>query len=254
MSHFNHFFKAGFVILSLPMLIACGSLADTDTSSDSSTTDTDAASSSAAAAVGSVFGGGSQSSVSVIPQATLSRFVELALEDGYGSPYENDEAYTCASVVEETSGPEGVAIAAYDDAGVYGSEDASVTLAAEDFCELADGTANTGDGPDGIGRFAAFEIQEDVTFDCTDEGVSSIVMQAGSAGVFRNTLETADAPAYMPQIFGTFNYLIDGTTEISLDCTIYLDEDETIVFADCSDENGDAIVQETDTTCSHSEE
>jgi hypothetical protein len=239
--------KTSVFTLAFPALIACNAV-----SSDTSTataTDSSTSADSAAAVTGSLFGNSGSGAQLTVSTAVLERFVEAAEEDA-----EHQDNDTCEPLISgEDQGPDGVSTAAYGDPGVYGSQNNEMAVEEGDFCAAADGTENEGDGPDGNGRFGAFEITDDVLFECTDEGVESIVMQAGSYGIFRNTAETEDAPAYQPQIFGSFSYLIDGTDEVALDCTIYLDQSGTIAYADCSDEDGAVVVQESDTTCSHVE-
>lgn len=230
----------------IPAFVACGqtTTGDATTTSTTDTTSSTATSGnldSAASAAGALFSGGAQSSLSV-PQQALVRFVEEAQEEGWGSPYENDENYTCASI-DSSEQPENVTTTGYGDPGEYGSENQSITVAEEDFCFLPDGTANTGTGPDGEGRLGAFELIGDVNFSC--DGVDEpgeVIMQAGSFGVWRNTGE------YQPQIYGAFNFLVDGE-EYIVSCTIFLNEDEEMEYADCTDENGNSVAQESDTSC-----
>lgn len=237
MFSFKQLIQVSIMTIAVPALVACGSTNGTGASTDSSDATVDVA----AAAAGSLFSSGdAQLSIS---RGLLARFIEQASESEEGSP--ND---TCQPLIDNTDeGPEGVDVAAYGVAGSYGSTAELVDLAEDDFCTLSDGTENEGDGPDGEGLFASFEIIDDVLFECTDEGVSSIVMQPGSYGVWRNTAE------HQPQIYGTFNYLIDGAEEISLSCTIFLGDDEEIVYANCSSAEGEVVVEESDTSCSHSE-
>lgn len=243
---FQNLIKASVLTLAFPALIACNAV-----SSGTSTTEAESSTSAdnAAAVTGSLFGDSGSGAQLTVSTAVLERFVEEAEEDA-----ESHDDNTCEPLMSgEDQGPDGVITAAYGDPGIYGSQNNEMTVEEGDFCAAADGIENEGDGPDGNGRFGAFEITDDVLFECSDEGVTSIVMQAGSYGIFRNTPESEDTPAYQPQIFGSFSYLIDGTEEVTLDCTIYLDQDGTIAYADCSDENGAAVVQESDTTCSHVE-
>lgn len=245
--------RASFLTLLIPVVVACGSTASTTASTSSTTTSDDTSDvTGAASAAGALFGSSSSASLSV-PQQALVRFVEQAQQQYGGSPYENDEAYTCASLDSSEQGdqPDNVTTSGYGDPGIYGSDNQNVTVAEEDFCFQSDGTANTGTGPDGNGRFAAFELEGDVDFSCTGaDAPAEIVMQAGSSGVFRNTLETADDPAYWPQIYGAFNFLVDGE-EHTVNCTIFLTEEQSFAYADCTDENGASVAQEEDTDCSY---
>lgn len=278
-------FLAGLAALAVALTAtSCGGALDS-ASSDAEGGSTGASESSdlAAAAAGSLFSGsGANASMSAltIPRATLARFVEEAQEEQQGEdqyePYDeneqSDQSYdnrdcgeddpecTCAEVMgelEDTGGPDGILMGAYGDEGYYGSFDAGVDLAADDFCAAPDGTENAGLAFDGKGRFATFELGDEVGGTCvhSDGEVVTIAMLPGSTGVWRNTEETEDDPAYAPEIYGSFTYLINGEDEITLNCTIFLDANEgpddtedTIVFADCSDENGTVV--ETDGGCS----
>lgn len=198
---------------------------------------------SAAAAVASVFSG-MGSDENVIAALKIVAYTETDF-DGQPCP-DNDPACTCSQLDE--GGPSQVETVAFGDAGTYGSEDYSVSLAATDFCELSDGTENSGSGPDGLGKYATFEIIADVSMTCTGEDTAEIAMTSGSVGVFRNTVATDTTPAYQPQIYGAFIFDVDGT-EVTVNCAMFLAEDETVLFADCSDENGEAIVQDSDASC-----
>lgn len=232
----------------IPAFVACGqtTASDATTTAANDTTSSTATSGdldSAASAAGALFSGGTQSSLSV-PQQALVRFVEEAQEEAWDSPYENDENYTCASIDTDDQ-PDNVTTLGYGDPGEYGSENQSITVAEEDFCFLPDGTANTGTGPDGEGRLGAFELIGDVNFSCSgDDEPGEVIMQSGSFGVWRNTGD------YLPQIYGTFSFLVDGE-EYDVNCTIFLNEDEEMEYADCTDENGDTVAQESDTSCQY---
>lgn len=165
---------------------------------------------------------------------------------------EDDPECTCADAAGESEGsgrPEGIIMETFSATGFYGSTTYGVTLAATDFCALPDGTENTGLGTDGRGRFATFELTADVMGVCRDDAEDTdFAMGAGSTGVWRNTTATADEPDYRPQIHGSFVFEFSGES-LAVDCTIYLGESENILFADCTDENGENITQATDETC-----
>lgn len=225
--------------IAIPAFVACG--ATNGTSTDATVADESVT--NAVAAAGSMFSSGdSQLSIS---RGLLARFVEEA-QDAEGESSPNDTCYPLINNIEEDS-PNGVNVAPYGEPGSYGSTAHSAEVAEDDFCTLPDGTENEGNGPDDEGRFGSFEIIDDVLFECTNESESTIIMQAGSYGVYRNTED------HQPQIYGTFNYLIDGEEEITLSCTIFLGDDEEIVYANCSSDAGEVVVDETNTSCSHSE-
>jgi hypothetical protein len=137
----------------------------------------------------------------------------------------------------------------FKDPGTYGSSEEPVTLSAEDFCQLSDGTINTGTGPDGKGIFGGFTLNGDVDYTCTSAEESfTITMRANSNGVFRNTDATAEAPAYFPEIYGTFTLIIEDVSA-TVDCTMFLLDDQTADYTSCSDETGALIEQDTDVTC-----
>ena len=170
------------------------------------------------------------------------RMVEQAEQEGGSS-----DPDTCYILIqsEDDVGPEGVDVSAFGEAGTYGASSASITVGEEDFCTLSDGTENTGEGPDDEGKVAAFEITDTVSGTCTGEGESesTVEMLAGSSGVFRNS------GGYMPEIYGTFSVAADGGEAVDVDCTIYLNEDGSVDFAECTDENGDEVEQTDATDC-----
>lgn len=157
----------------------------------------------------------------------------------------DDPQCTCAYANSEDAPSQIVNYLSYD-AGTYGSASYSMTVGADEFCQSPDGAENPGLGPDGRGRFVGFELTGGVPGNC-DEG-TSFTMSAGSSGIYRNTDETDDEPSYHPQIFGTFNFDIDGES-VTVDCTIFMAEDEEVLFADCSDETGVSVIQDTDVRC-----
>lgn len=277
------------VVLSLA-LIGCGAADPTATSTTGGTSTASAEETEvAAAAAASLFSGGVNASVSAlrIPQQTLARFVEDAQEEqdgeydqgegqyegddyeghdegngegGYGRDCgENDPACTCADASGEngdSDGPSAVTMASSGEEGHYGSLEEGLDLVSEDFCANADGEDNEGLGPDGKGRFAVFTLDGEVLGSCVNENneTTTIAMQSGSTGVFRNTNESEGEAAHYPEIYGTFNYLINGEDEVTLDCTIFLSEDGSIAFANCSDENGTVVETDDSSECQISDE
>ncbi len=238
--------RFGFVLFLLVTLFAsCGGEAGTGVSNPP------APSTKASAAVSALFSGDSEASENValkIPKAILNRAVKEALAEP-GNCGDDDPACTCESG-DPSDQPQGVENSPYNDAGTYGASTNAVTLEADDFCELPDGTENSGLGPDGIGRFAAFEITEDILGNCgSGDDAVAFAFKSGSSGVFRNTPATGDTPAYMPQIYGEFIFEVDGE-QTTVNCTIYLLEDESVAASDCSDASGTAIDQDADASCS----
>jgi len=231
--------KLVIVMAALSSVVACGasqsSSTGTGASTSASTTSTTAATSSAAAGL---FSGGASSSISAIPSSLVTQFVEASEEA------EESQGETCNTQGET---PDDITIAYYGDAGTYGADDDYIIVDEEDFCTDSDGVAHEGTGPDGNGLFATFEIQEQVTGDCEDENgdSSEIVMESGSAGIWRNT------DTHYPEIYATMILSMDGET-VEVDCTIYLNEDETVDSASCTDENGYEVEQENEMSCEFS--
>lgn len=182
-----------------------------------------------------------------IPQEVLSASITKAqLAEGCGM---SDPGCSCSIVGDGLSPSDFISASSTGQAGTYGSTNNSIELIAEDFCDLTEGFSNTGFGPDNLGLFASFTLAGNLSGSCTngDDSVT-ITMQSTSAGVYRNTLSQGDTPAYEPQVYATYDYEVDGI-ETRLDCTIYLLEDQSIDFADCTDAQGNTVEQESDFTC-----
>lgn len=141
--------------------------------------------------------------------------------------------------------PDNVDTRLYGSAGTYGAVGHQITVTAEDFCTLEDGTANAGTGPDGNGRLAQFRVGV-VTATCAADGSDDtyVAMRSGM-GIYRNTEES------LPEIYGTFT-----VAGLELDCTIYLGEDGAATLSVCTDEAGDEVesVDSENATCTLSTE
>ncbi|MCP5464843.1 MAG: hypothetical protein H7A33_07460 [Deltaproteobacteria bacterium] len=221
---------------------ACGSASSTSGISDA---DDSSSNSSVASAAGALFGGSSsQSSNLTVPSALLQEAIRHAEEES-----EEDGNETC-NTIEDESGPSGIVMGYNGAEGSYGAEDYAMDVLEEDFCRDSDNNENTGTGPDGVGLFGTFEMEEDVIGNCEDAdgNAFTIDMLAGSSGIWRNTGD------YQPEIYGTFVVEDESGNQTTIDCTIFLDEDENIVQASCSDENGVEVEQESETECSFSSE
>jgi hypothetical protein len=231
---------------------------------------------SAASAVAAVFTTSSSSSESVnefakIPYSIIQEFVNTARaqsEDqgdddddenqGQGernTDCDDDPGCTCTNLLEGfEDGADDLEFTTYGSAGIYGSDNLSITVDEEDFCTESDGqTENSGLGPDGLGRFATFVSQEDIPMNCSDANdstvTSTISMKAGSIGIWRNTNEDGDYPGYEPEIYGTF-IMASDTDEVTINCTIYLgSDDEDISVSDCTTEAGAEVETESDVSC-----
>lgn len=195
--------------------MACGS----SSSSDSTTTSSSAT--NAGAAVAAIFGTGSSSNVTAsLPLQVLDFFIKKARAQSGGD--------TCTGIDE--GGPANVDVSASGSAGTYGSTASSVTLTTDNFCKDADGTDNTG-----TGLYGAFTLTGSATATCTDS--TTVEMTAGT-GVFRNT------STHFPEVYGTFT--IDGS---AYDCTMLLNEDQSVDSASCTDSEGAAVTLTSDVTC-----
>lgn len=197
-----------------------------------------------AAAVTALFSSGSDSGSALIRNG-LGVTVRYA-----GTCVGSPAVCLCDEIIEGVNvAPEGIVNGAFTDAGTYGSAARPITLASEDFCTLPNGTENPDAGPDGAGRYATFEIEEDVSVTCAgDSDTATFFLKSGSSGVHRNTDATNDAPEYRPQIYATF-VISDGESEAPFDCTIFLLTNGTAEFVDCSDADGTSITQDADATC-----
>ncbi|MBI4238031.1 MAG: hypothetical protein HY696_06390 [Deltaproteobacteria bacterium] len=192
----------------------------------------------AAAAVGSLFNQEGETNIAVVGKS-----------DSLAAFCPNDPGCTCTGIQTGQAEPNDVSVAAFNDPGTYGADNAGITVLTDHFCTQPDGTANSGLGPDGLGRLAGFVLTGDVNTSCALGSTSTpVVMKTGSHGIWRNTDTNAEGVAYQPQIFGTFTFSVNGT-EVIYDCTIYLGNDERIVFASCSDESGSAVSLESDASC-----
>ncbi len=234
--HVKKILVFGVSLMLVAWLAGCGSSAETS-DSDASLTSQE----SAAAAVAALFNGGSVS-------AMIAKAAEVGEE-----PVPND---TCSFVLSgEIDHEHPIVDEPYSDPGSYGSLNVPLHLEEEDFCTLPDETENVGSGPDGLGLVASFELTGDIDGNCEDEygNRSVITMKSGSYGVWRETEATEEDVAYSPQIFGTF-IIEEGDEEMLLHCTIYLDEDETALFADCTNDREETIVQDSSAECNFAAE
>ncbi|MBI4237183.1 MAG: hypothetical protein HY696_02040 [Deltaproteobacteria bacterium] len=213
--------------LAAALLSGCGaaSTAGTETASTASTSSTDAA----AAAVASLFSSGAG--------ANIAKAASVESQS-------QDLGDTCNFVAADLAPSTAVQVSPYRDPGAFGSVNALLNVDAAHFCTQPDGTPNEGAGPDGEGKLAAFEITGQVTGDCNG---TTILMQSGSVGVWRNT------DSYEPQIWGQFNFDVEGES-LTLDCTLYLQGNGQVAYADCSDQNGNTVVQDSSEQCQFNDE
>lgn len=211
--------------------LGCGGATATD-AGGSDASPTASADDSAGGAVAALFGPSQSASLARLKRVRTVKDTE----QGPGMT-------TCEEALSSTP-TEGrqITIGAYGAAGKYGSDQAGVTVAASDFCALPETptTLNTAVGFDGNGLVATFVLEGDVNAGCSDS--TTIVMRAGSAGIWRNTTD------YSPQVWGTFDFLVNGEP-LTLHCTFYLGSNETIQYADCSNESGTVVDQDSSASC-----
>jgi hypothetical protein len=120
-------------------------------------------------------------------------------------------------------------------AGTYGVSTNSVTVTEDQDCES---------DPTNPNAFMSFVFNSDIPANCEDG--TTITLLAGSSGIARNN-ETA---GYHPEIYGTFDVMDwDGTLYQGIVCTIFLDDAETIVLAECEDSSGVPIDTSPSTVC-----
>lgn len=216
----NSFLGLGLTAL---LLSGCGAASTSGTNAATDTSNTDAA----AAVVAQLFSSGAGANLA-----------KAASGEG------QDLGDTCAFVAADLEPSASVQVSGYRAVGAYGSANALLNVEADDFCTQPDGTSNSGEGPDGGGKLAAFELVGQVTGDCNG---TTVLMQSGSVGVWRNT------DSYEPQIWGTFNFAVDGES-LTLDCTLYLQGNGQVAYADCTDQNGTTVVQDSSAQCQFSDE
>lgn len=212
--------KSLLVFMLVTNLMSCsgtGTVTSTSSSSSSSdtATNTDTESSSppslalAASAIAGVF-----SSIA----SNTTNLVRLTLVD--------ESANVCGT---GASDPDSVESLAYGFAGTYGAADHDMEVDTDDYCELEDGTGNTGTGPDSDGLFRSFRVSI-ATSVCGDAGETTNVYLRSGEGIYRNTAD------YYPEIYGSFT--VAGT---ELNCTIKLNEDGSTAESYCTDSDNNLI-------------
>lgn len=209
------------------------------------------ATSSVAGAVAAVFGTSSSSNKVILSVQKVSG------ERDCGS---GDPGCTCNEALggSQSGGTQNdrhdIAMAPFADPGFYGATQSGIQLKEQHFCALpsAPTTLNTtSSGPDGKGLLAKFTISADVTATCTDpatSGQTTFSMKSGSTGVWRNTRAQDTGVAHEPEVYGRMILGTDSTS-VTVNCTFFLDGNESIISASCSDTNGQAITVDTNITC-----
>lgn len=234
----------GFIIL---VLAACGSAttpADTADQSDATTGQ------EAGPAIAALFApGGAGSSL------VKSAIKKVGFEGGCG---ESDPHCTCEEAQSvEVSDDHQIQHYLYPQPehirATYGDPTDAITHNSEYFCANPEtGAENTGMGPDGLGRLAAFELTVDIdgtcvtttvddTGDVVSTATSEISMLAGSYGLWRNTDD------YEPEVYATFDLALDGEALGVVNCTLFIEseddsgDNEAILSASCSYADGTPI-------------
>lgn len=146
--------------------------------------------------------------------------------------------------------PTGILTTPSESADTYGSASDNVVLALSDFCENHETeTENTGDGPDGNGRFAAFLLLQEVTGACVNSDNTSAgtaTLLAGS-GVTRNRYDATSGDV-TTEVFGTFQL---NTADQVVSCALVLLNGELQADeSSCSDRAQNNIDLSTGVTCS----
>lgn len=231
------------------IMTACGGSQSVGTGVGNTGTVVQQTQGNAAAAAASVFGNGLGGSNLVISSQLLNKYVEVALQESEESQISCEDDVNCTCVEDFSSeGPQQVTTTGFADEGTYGSSSDPLTVTADDFCTQPDGEANTGNGADGAGLVAAFEISDAVNGACQDEegDTFTVSMLSGSSGIYRETND------YHPQIWGQFLFEVEDEGQIQVDCTIFLGENEEVLSASCTDESGEVVSQDDASTCEFS--
>lgn len=193
----------------------------------------------ASAAVGTTFLDSSSAWLNI-----LNLFVKSAVAQNCS----NDPGCICDQASRSKIDSFGIQTIGFKPAGTYGSIHTTLTLAGEAFCTLPDGTSNTGNGPDGRGRFAGFTFTRGIHGSCSNtSGQARIEIRKGSEGIFRHTRVTVGEVTHQPEIYGRFT-LAFGATEATVNCTIFIGANHEMLLADC-DAEGEILIQDLNATC-----
>lgn len=255
--------KTFMTYLMMITIVGCGGLAaDTDNTETGGTSNTALSSEQAGQAIAALFS--NQGVGAALVKATLA----VTDEDGCGV---DDPNCTCEETLDgDTTNAHNIQMDPYPQPthiqDTYGAGD--IAHDSSIFCVNPEtDLENTGQGPDGRGRLAAFELTIDVDFDCAttdpetgDITTTTISMGAGSHGIWRNTSAVIDdedneiTPAYAPEVYGNFTFSANGEPLGNFDCTILVSEGEVFLSATCIDENSTEIVADfSDVECSVNE-
>lgn len=223
--------KVFMMVVSLVALNSCSSSSSSDsTTSDTTTSDT---TTNTAAAITAMFSGTGGSS-SVSEQSLLIKIQEVLIKLAHAQEDDTGQSDNCD---EEAGASDDVTVGQDGDAGTYGPEGDSITVAEADFC--ANG-----------GTYSTYEISssDPVTFDCDGD---SFVMIGGS-GVWDSDLDTGTT-----EVAGSFTVAEDtsGTNSAEVDChgNITSEDEDTATFdMNCTDSDGNALTLAEDVTCTQS--
>lgn len=222
-----------FILISLIFsLIQCSSGGQTSTSSTTLTLNQKKSSISAlTASLPSLFSSSTNSNSNI---SALTKFVTNSCDS-------NDPGCSC-ELIRTAETPIFVKTSPTGTSGSYGSNNDSITLSESDFCNDTSGNENSGSGIDSNGLFGVFELRQNLTTTCSSD---SIILNAGSSGVFRNDSSNNVT------LYGTFSISINSATS-SLDCTMSFSSDGSLISADCTDSSGTTITADSSDSCSSS--
>jgi hypothetical protein len=220
-------FKKVIKWLWLPCLcfaFACGSSSSTSSTSSSSSDISD----SSQAAVGSVFSVSGTASLSAgldVKSQIMSSFVKTAVAQSSDN--------TCDTI---SSAPTEVNAVDTGTAGTHGSASDQVTVTSSDFCNGLTGSSNSSDD-----LFASFTISSEAV------SCDSSAITIDGEGVWRNR----PSEGFLPAIYGSFTLTDSTGAAITYDCSIYLDDGETVHSdSSCTDSTGKDVSPSNVTSCS----
>ncbi|MBI2340071.1 MAG: hypothetical protein HYU99_06895 [Deltaproteobacteria bacterium] len=213
------------ILLFLLFVTACGG--------DSATGATETGN-SVGAALTSIFGGEEESAGLTSHGLLLARLTDLFTRKASAQ----EERQTACEVIAGETAPSDVETSLSIEAGTYGAPSNSITVSADDDCE---------DG----GEYASFNVASH-PLDCTNgAGETMTLLMVNSSGIWRENIDTNNT-----EIYGTFNMQLGDETAENIRCSLLIEHDEddepgdTGTFSgSCEDENGNAVEQSSDLTC-----
>ncbi|MBI4411196.1 MAG: hypothetical protein HY541_01780 [Deltaproteobacteria bacterium] len=219
-----------FVLLFLLFVTACGG--------DNSATGATETGNSIGAALTSIFGGENESAGLTSRRLFLARLTDLFTRKATAQ----EERQTACEVIADETAPSDVETSLSIEAGTYGAPSNPITVSADDDCE---------DG----GEYASFNVVSH-PLDCVNgAGETSTLLMVNSSGIWRENTVTNNT-----EIYGTFNIQLGDETAENIRCSLLIEHDENDEPGDtgtfsgvCEDENGNAVEQSSDLTCTDTE-